>query len=365
MKSLVKFISQTPLWIPLGTLLLAGCSRQTEIAPAPTPVHTVAVKVGPGAAAIVTTGIVAAADEAKLSFKVGGVVQRISVREGQQVNTGQVLAELIPTEINAQLSQAQQLSDKAQRDVERGERLYADQVIALSQLEDLRTQAKVAAAQLQAASFNQGYARIVAPSAGTVLRKLSEEHEQVASAQPILILSAHDKGYVVHAALADREAVQLRVGDTAIIKLDAFSGKEFSGHISELGGAAQADNGLFPIEVQVDKINEHWVSGLVAQLSLQPQQASTQSLLYVPTGAVVSGVGRLASVFVVSSDGSNTVAKKRAVNVVFFTRNHVAINSGIQAGEQVITDGALYLSDGEHIAVQGEPSQSAQLEVQP
>lgn len=338
------------LALTLATLL-AACSHQKDATPTATPVHVTAAATGPGAAAIVTTGIVAAADESKLSFKVGGVIQRIFVREGEQVKAGQVLAELIPTEINAQLLQAQQLNEKAQRDVERGERLYADQVIALSQLEDLRTQAKVAAAQLQAASFNQGYARIVAPTVGTVMRKLAEEHELVGPAQPILMLGEREKGFVVRAALADREAVQLHVSDTATVRLDAFPNREFTAHVSEIGGAAQVENGLFPVEARLDTTNENLVSGLVAQLSIQSQQAANSQLVYVPTGAVVSGVGHRASLFVLDTHDNQTVARKAEVNVAFFTRDQVAIASGLQAGESVITDGALYLHDGETVSV--------------
>ncbi len=53
--------------------------------------------------------------------------------------------------MNAQVEQARQLAGKAKRDVERGERLYNDQVISLEQLQDLRTQASVAQAQLNGA----------------------------------------------------------------------------------------------------------------------------------------------------------------------------------------------------------------------
>jgi RND family efflux transporter MFP subunit len=160
------------------------------VAATPTLVRVVKPVSGPGAAPIVSTGIVTAADELKLSFKLGGVVQRIAVREGQQVKAGQLLAELVPTEINAQLTQAQQMNEKAQRDLERGERMYADQVIALEQLQNLRTQAQIVAAQFQAARFNSGFARITAPADGTVMRKLAEDHEVVAPGQPVLVLGA-------------------------------------------------------------------------------------------------------------------------------------------------------------------------------
>jgi membrane fusion protein, multidrug efflux system len=334
----------------ISVLLLGGCSHQAapDAVAAPTLVRVIKPVAGPGAAPIVTTGIVTAADEMKLSFKLGGVVQRIAVREGQQVEAGQLLAELVPTEINAQLTQAQQMNDKAQRDLERGERMYADQVIALEQLQDLRTQAKVAAAQLQAASFNSGFARIVAPAGGTVMRKLAEDHEVVAPGQPVLVLGASNRGYVVRAALADREAVQLKVGDRVSVQVDALPGTTLQGQLREVGGAAQTENGLFPVEIQLEPAQVRLVAGLVAQVSIQSAAASQSSLLYVPTGAVVAGVGRQASVFVVEDD----TARKRVVQVAFFTRDQVALREGLTAGDQVVTDGAQYLADGDKVSVQ-------------
>ncbi|MGC3981476.1 MAG: efflux RND transporter periplasmic adaptor subunit [Steroidobacteraceae bacterium] len=329
---------------------LSACTKsaEQEAVATPTPVRVTKPVNGPGAAPIITTGIVSAADELKLSFKLGGVVQNIAVREGEAVKAGQLLAELVPTEINAQLTQAQQLNEKAQRDLERGERLYADQVIALEQLQNLRTQAKVAAAQLQSANFNSGFARIVAPSAGTVMRKLVQDHEVVAPGQPVLVLGASNKGYIVRAALADREAVQLQIGDAASVQLDALPGKTLAGKLSVVGGAAQLENGLFPVEIQLDPTDARLVAGLVAQVNIQPAAAKESSLLYIPTGAVVAGVGQQASVFVLQGEA----VSKRNVQVAFFTRDQVALRSGLSADDQVVTDGALYLADGEKVSAQ-------------
>ncbi|MGD9842043.1 MAG: efflux RND transporter periplasmic adaptor subunit [Steroidobacteraceae bacterium] len=339
------------LLVALLALLGSACSEApAPEAPPPTLVRVVKPTSGPGAAAIVSTGIVTAAEELKLSFKQGGVIKAIPVREGQRVKAGQILAELVPTEINAQLTQAQQLNDKAQRELVRGERLFVDQVIALEQVQSLRTQASVAAAQLRAANFNSSFARVTAPSAGIIMRKLVEEHEIVAPGQPVLVLGASQKGYVVRSALADREAVQVQVGDAAAVLLDALPGKPLTGQVSEVGGAAQVANGLFPVEIQLDATDANLVAGLVAQVSIQSTAASNSTLLYVPTGAVVAGVGRQASIYVLQGE----TAKKREVVVAFFTRDQVALSSGLTADEQVITDGGLYLSDGETVSVQTE-----------
>ena len=106
----------------LGITLLGGCTRQEEpAAPPPTPVRIAAVTAGPASPPIEATGFVAARDEQRLSFKVGGMVQQVRVREGDTVRRGELLALLDQTEIDAQLAQVAQLAEQAARDLARGE----------------------------------------------------------------------------------------------------------------------------------------------------------------------------------------------------------------------------------------------------
>src|SRR5262249_8401543 len=155
-----------------------------------------------------TNGVIANKDEMRLSFKVGGVIRQIAVQEGDRVRRGQKLAEIEQTEINAQVEQARAVAEKAERDLARGERLFGDKVISLEQLQDLRTQASVSQAALDSAKFNWGYAAIVAPRDGTVLRKLAEDRELVAAGAPVIVLGSQDRGFVLRAGLADRDIVQ-------------------------------------------------------------------------------------------------------------------------------------------------------------
>jgi len=283
----------------------------------------------------------------RLSFKVGGVIKAIHVQEGQSVRAGDVLAEIEQTEINAQVEQAQQLADKAQRDLERGDRLYADQVISLEQLQDLRTQAALQHAQLKSARFNRGYSIIKAPRDGVVLRKLADERELTPAAQTVLLLGARDRGYVVRAALADREIVQLQLGDTADIRMDAYPGQSLRGTLTEIASAADERTGMFSIEVQVDSAPVPLASGLVAKLNVYSSAGRASQLTYVPMAAVVEGDGDRASVFVVEG----THARRRPVKVAFIGDDQVALTSGLRPGESVVTDGALYLGENERIEI--------------
>jgi membrane fusion protein, multidrug efflux system len=342
---------KTLLLIAAIAIMIAGCSRNAEeTVPPPTPVRVQAATTGPATPTISTNGIVAIKGEMRLSFKVPGVIKSIRVREGQEVKKGERLADIELTEVNAQVEQARQLAQKARRDMERGERLYNDQVISLEQLQDLRTQASVADAQLQSAEFNRGYAVITAPGDGVILRKLAEERELTPAGQPVLILGTHDRGYVVRAALADREVVQLKLGDPAEIRMDAYPEQAISGSLVEIAGASDARSGMFPIEVRFDSVPVALASGLVAKLNLRSAASRAKQLTYVPIAAVVEGDRNSASVYVVDGDR----AKRRPVRVAFIAPQAVALSEGVEPGERVVTDGALYLQDGERIEIVAE-----------
>jgi RND family efflux transporter MFP subunit len=276
------------------------------------------------------------------------------VQPGQAVKQGQRLAEIELTEVNAQVEQVRQLAEKSQRDLRRGENLYADQVISLEQLQDLRTQAAVSEAAFRSAQFNLGYSVITAPRDGVVLRKLVEERELVGPGTPVLVFGESDGGYVVRAALADREIVNVKLGDKGEIRMDAFPGQLMTGTVVEVASAADERTGMFSIEVRFDSPPPRLVSGLVARLRLEPE-SSAPPLTYVPMAALVEGDGDRASVFVL--DGGK--AQKRDVRVAFITADSIALESGLEAGEAVITDGALFLENGEAVEVQRDTTKQA------
>jgi multidrug efflux system membrane fusion protein len=352
-----KFTGALIVMLVMVGALLFGCGRNDAPEPVkPTPVRTERASNGPAVPPIDTNGTVVTKREMRLSFKLGGLVRRIHVQEGDAVKQGQRLAEIELTEVSAQVEQARQLSDKARRDLARGENLYADQVISLEQLQDLRTQAAMADAQFRSAQFNLGYSVITAPRDGVVLRKLVEERELVPAGSPVLVFGESDRGFVVRAALADREIVNVKLGDKGEIRMDAFPGQAMSGTIVEVASAADEKSGMFPIEVQFDTPPPRLVSGLVARLRLAPA-SSAPPLTYVPMAALVEGNGDRASVFVIEGGKAQTIARRRDVRVAFITADSIALESGLTSGETVITDGALFLENGEPVEVLRDTTQ--------
>jgi hypothetical protein len=68
----------------------------------------------------------------------------------------------------------------------------------------------------------------------------------------------------------------------------------------------------------------------------------------VPIEALVEADGVRGSVYTISSSNA---AKKVGVSVAFIYRNHAAIDVGLDGIDEVITDGAAYLNDGDTIKI--------------
>jgi len=338
-------------WLAAMTLA-AACSRETATpAPAGTPVRTAPVEQAQLQGGLRTVGTLEPANEVRLSFKTGGVVASIEVEQGTRVNQGQPLAALAQQEVAAAVAQARALADKAERDLERGRALFADEVVTREQLDDLTTARDVARAALRAAEFNARFARIEAPADGIVLRRLAEPDELVAAGQPVIVLGDTSGGWVVSASLADRDIVRVRVGDRARVDLDAFPGREFEATVTELGSAADPMTGTYEMKLSIDPAGARFVQGLVAKVEMAGDPGTVVTV--VPVQALLEADGSEAVVYVVAPREDGLVAQRVAVRIGRLVGERVEVLEGLLGGEQVVTDGAAYLREGQAVRIAG------------
>jgi RND family efflux transporter MFP subunit len=307
-----------------------------------TPVHMAALD-----NTLRAVGLLTPKDEARLSFKVGGLIESIKVEEGQAVKAGEVLAVLKQTEIGASVEQARQATAKARRDLERGQALLSDGVTTDEQVQDLTTAFKVADAAQSGMEFNAAHTRIRASVDGVVLRKLAEANEVVQAGQTVLILGGANRGWVVRIGLADRDAVRAHIGDAARVEFDAWPGQVFAGRVSNIASAADSSTGTFTIEVQVTAGGARFVQGLVAKVALTPQ--GTSPVQVIPVQALLEANDKEAGVFVL--DAGDQVVHRVSIQIGRMNGGQIEVLNGLTAGAQVVTDGAAFLENGEKVRV--------------
>lgn len=328
--------------------LLGGCGAKSEPTAAvlstdeSIPVHTATVQQKNIALPIEASGMLTSSAEQRLSFKIGGVIRKIYVDEGDVVRAGQLLAVLDKTEIDAQVAQAQQGLIKAERDLARVEGLYRDSSATLELLQNATTGRDVAKETARIATFNQQYAEIRATRPGKIIKKLVNEGEITGPGMPAFVLfetGAND--WVVKVNLSDRDWARLQIGMPASVRMDAYEGVEFKGKVSDLAPAADPASGLYPVEVHIQPQGKRFAPGLFAEVTVSPSQS--RSYVSIPLEAVVEGDGQSAFVFSIQPDGASV--RKLPVKVAFMEGNQVVIASGLEGVTEVVTSGAPYLTE--------------------
>ncbi|MBC8151957.1 MAG: efflux RND transporter periplasmic adaptor subunit [Bacteroidetes bacterium] len=342
----------------LLALAMTACGPKTDKAnttttPATTDDAAIAVKLAPvetvvRAEPIVASGLVSSAEEAKLSFKVGGIINKLYVTEGQSVRKGQLLATLNLTEIDAQVSQAQFSVEKSERDLGRVKALYADTAATLEQLQNATTGINLARQNLTISQFNRSYAQIRSTVDGTVTRKLMNEGEFASAGTGVFTLSSDRKSdWIVRVGVSDKDWARLKLGDRASVSLDAYPDRTFTGTVSELAQAADPLSKLYEIEVRINPGAVRFAAGLFAKVQLQPAQRRSYGV--VPVEAIVEGNGRDGFVYVLADDRKQVV--KKPVQIGFLDGDKVLLTRGVEQIKQVVTAGSAYLTEESTVIV--------------
>jgi RND family efflux transporter MFP subunit len=295
-----------------------------------------------------TAGLVSLKETVKLSFKLGGIVERIFVDEGQSVKKGQILARLDLSEIRAKGTKAQSAFEKAVRDLERARNLFKDRVVTLEQLQDAETAHEIAQSDLDVARFNLSRSTIFAPSAGKIFKRFSEQGELIAPGTPAFVFASTEKNWIIRFGVIDRDVVRLRLNDPAKVSFDVFPGRVFDGVVSEIAQTAEPQTGTFEVELMIiDQANADLVAGFIAKVDVYPSKK--ERLSFIPIEALVDGEGKQGYVFVVNEATSRAV--KIPVTVARILDGQVAVSSGLEEVTEVVATGASYLVHGSMVKV--------------
>ncbi|NOS55585.1 MAG: efflux RND transporter periplasmic adaptor subunit [Cyclobacteriaceae bacterium] len=347
-------VSVLPLFL-LATVILGSCKKEqkkdnpsSSLDESSIAVNLVAVREMEHSLPVVSSGLIATETESRLSFKVGGVIKDILVKEGQSVTKGQLLASLDLTEIDAQVSQAKNSLDKTKRDLERGQRLFKDSAATLEQIQNLQTAAQVADESYRIASFNRLYSTIRATNSGKVIRKFLSEGELASPGAPVLIVnsSAQDE-WIVKIGLPDVDWVRVRSGDRAKISVDAYPDVALDAEVQTVNEGADALSGLYQAEVKIRPGKYKLATGLFARVEILP--SVKLKLKSIPIEALLEGSGKNAYVFVVGS--SKTAVNKIPVQVAYLHGKQAFISGGLENVQEVITSGSAFLTENSVITI--------------
>jgi HlyD family secretion protein len=253
-----------------------------------------------------------------------GTVTRLEVEEGQRVTRGDLLLEIDPTEYRAavealeasvlsrqaDLRLAEASLDKAQQDHRRMVELYQEGLASEEQLVSARTtlrveEARVEAAQhaleqvranLEKARHDLSKVTIAAPMTGLITRLNVEEGENAIMGTlnnpGTVLLTIADMGTLEAVVEVDEtEVVQIELGQLAVVEIDAFPDREFTGTVTEIGNSPIRSGGGqqavdFEVKITLDQAPPAIRPGLTAKARVTVAERS--DAVAVPLGAVTA-----------------------------------------------------------------------------
>lgn len=346
----------------LGTLIMYSCGSHPAAVIESTgedtiPVQTEPLKLQNELTPIAVSGQFTTDDEVMLSFKTGGIISSLNIKEGDAVKRGQLLATLNPTEIKAQLEQAKLNAEKTKRDLERTQNLYKDSVATLEQLQDSRTTMLQAEQQEKMAAFNSQYSEIRAPKDGFILRKLANAGQQVTAGTAVLQTNGAKSGqWILRVAISDSQWAGLKINDKAKIQTTALPGQELEGLVCRKSEGVDGVTGTCSADITLmGKKPQAIAAGMFGQAVIYPADHPTSAHGWrIPFEALLDGDGSTGYVFVTND---NKTAHKVKVAVGPIAKNSVIITSGLENSKSLIVSGSAYLTDNSAISVQ--PSKPA------
>lgn len=211
--------------------------------------------------------------QASLSARVSSVVTAIHKELGQSFTKGEPLLSLDDTIYKANLRKAEALHARAQAQRKAKETLYKDNTLSLTELQEARTEAEAAAANLTIARHEHDACTIRAPFDGRVSKVMVREHEMLrAGEEPIEIVD--DSRLRATFLLPSKALRHIRLGQRVPFTVEE-TGKTVIGTISHIGRMIDAVSSTVKIQAEVENPDDSLRGGMRGSVSLSSLTAAS------------------------------------------------------------------------------------------
>ena len=308
------------------------------------------------------TGTARAGLESRLSFRLPGTVESVSVSVGDEVDRGEEIAHLDSTDAKLRVRQAEASVDqavaakrRAEADYERVRGLYendnaakADLDAARAQAESSRSQVEAARQALALANRELAYTRLRAPVAGDIASMQVEAGENVQVGQAVALLTSGNQPEV-EVGMPELLIADVREGDAVEVSFDALPDATWSATVTEVGVAATGST--YPVKVRLDADDAQIRSGMAATVSFRFARPAVDGrrIVLPPVAVGEDREGRF--VFVLEPAGGDDLwtAKRRGVTVGHLTPDGLEVLDGVEVGERVVTAGLRRVREGQTV----------------
>ncbi|CAG9197783.1 putative Co/Zn/Cd efflux system membrane fusion protein [Paraburkholderia tropica] len=344
---------------------LAACGKHQAAAPEPRPVVSMTVHPDAHGASASYPGTVQSRNTTPLSFRVNGKIIERTVRLGDSVKPGQLLARLDPGDYDKNAASAQAQYDAAahryvfaKQQLDRDTAQSQANLIARAQFEQTQdayasalAQRDQAKQQLALAQDQRRYTQLVADHAGVITAENADTGQNVQAGQAVYQLAWTGDIDVV-SDLPENAIADLHTGDTAQVTLPALPGRRYAAKVRELAAAADPQSRTWRVKLTLEHPDADVRLGMTANIALAPASAAMgangarQDAYTVPATALFHD-GNAPALWIVQ--GADNVLQLRRVSVSRYDARTITVTDGLKDGERIVVQGVHTVTVGEKV----------------
>lgn len=251
---------------------------------------------------VATTGVVEPQNRLEIKPSINGRIEEISVKEGDKVKKGEVLAFMSSTEraalVDASRSQGEEL---------------------LKYWEDVYKQSP-----------------IISPIAGEVIVRSVEPGQTVTTNDAVLVLSDR---LIISAQFDETDIGRVKIGQEALIALDAYPSVKIRGIIDHIAYESKLVNNvnIYDVDIVPEKIPDFCRSGMSANVEVIEKER--KGVLLIPSEAIEQYRDET---FVTVKTNPDSILKKRKIEVGLNDEKNTEVTSGLTTADIIVVEGQIY-----------------------
>lgn len=312
------------------------------------PVKTTVISAGDLFTGREFTGVVDAYQTAELGFQIGGRLQELNVKEGDEIQLGQVIAELDATDIRLKLENSQASYNKAEADFKRADELIKGGFISQADYDNLEAAYTSARTQLAASQQELAYTKLIAPFSGIIAERHVDNFVVIQAKQPVVTLQ--DLSMI---------AIKIDIPESIMIRIDRnnenrkmYAMFESLGDIrypltlKEVSTRSDPQTQTFEVTLSMPTPEDKLIlPGMTTTVIGEPGNTAASSIILPPQSVLEDSRGRF--VYIASPQaGDEATIARREVQTGILNEQGLEVTSGLEQGEHVVTAGMSKITEG-------------------
>lgn len=291
-------------------------------------------------------GVAKANKNIEISPELGGTVTAILVKEGQKVQTGQLLIQLDDSSIRNSINELNTQLSLAKTTFERQERLWNQKIGSEMQYLQAKTQKESLENNLSSLRTQSRKMRITAPFGGVVDEIFPRLGELTSAQMPAVRLLNLDNMYV-EADVTETYLPIVKEGTETLVHFTSIN-KEINSKISQVGNYINPANRSFKIRINIDNKDQSIKPNLLADIKIVDFE--TKGII-IPATLVQQDQNGNNYVFTVVTENNEQKVVRNIITITNEYNHEVFVSAGLKENDTLVNAGARFVKDGDIVKI--------------